>query len=712
MATSGTVKTNTKYGSYFWVKWEISGSQDIAGNKTTISWSCGLHPEEQYYTNAIRMGAVVINGQTVYSGGTYSNITDYKDHTFASGTLDISHNNDGSKTFTVSAFSGWLYGNGDYTASAESFALPAIPRAATITSAPNFTDVDNPAIAYANPAGSAVSALDVCISLTGSPSDIAAYRSVSTSGGSYTFQLTDAERAVMRNNTTLTRKVAFLLRTKIGSTYYYDTVERTFTVTNNEATRPSEAIAVAPVSALSAPFNALYIQGRTQAKITHTASGKFGATIKQYSASVEGKAYSGETATSDALQTPGVLTITGTATDSRGFSTTAAKTVTVLAYNTPSVVRNGSTGRFVCARSTSDGTISEDGTALYVECSKSFSPLANNNKCTLRLRYAAEGGGWSSWITLLAESSGNDYAGVVPGVTLSVSVVYTIEIQAVDKLGESGSVETRIPTSEMTFHLGENGKAVGIGRYASESGEKRLDVAWDAHFEKGLQVVGNSELGSHMNQSVTGNPWYGLNDGTNQWYLQAIQDSNKLYLGPTWDSSLNIDTAGNVTLPANLTGKYLTGTWIQTTDATDLGKTPPKVAVLDNSGWIYYRTLQGLRADLGINDYVVEQGTSGIWTYRKWDSGVAECWLLKSKTVTGNTSSIIGNAYYISTNLTDCPAIFSEPPRGYGSGRLGSGIGWLTCIPNEKASITLFITGSVNSTEAHVDSVMLTGRWK
>lgn len=565
MATSGTVKTNTKYGSYFWVKWEISGSQDIAGNKTTISWSCGLSPGEQYYTNAIKMGAVVINGQTVYSGGTYSDITDYKDRTFASGTLDISHNNDGSKTFTVSAFSGWLYGNGDYTASAESFALPAIPRAATITSAPNFTDVDNPAIAYANPAGSAVSALDVCISLTGSASDIA-YRAVSTSGGSYTIQLTNAERAVLRNNTTLTRKVVFLLRTKIGSTYYYDTAERTFSVTNNAATRPSEAIAVAPVSALSAPFNALYIQGRTQAKITHTASGKFGASIKQYSASVEGKAYSGKTATSDALQTPGVLTITGTATDSRGFSATASKTVTVLAYNTPSVVRNGSTGRFVCARSTSDGTISEDGTALYAECSKSFSPLANNNKCTLRLRYAAEGGSWSSWITLLAESAGNDYAGVVPGVTLSVSVVYTIEIQAVDKLGESGSVETRIPTSEMTFHLGENGKAVGIGRYASESGEKRLDVAWDAHFEKGLQVSGN------------------------------------------------------------LRGKYLTGTWLQTTETTDLGKTPPKVAVLDNAGWVYYRTPAELRADLGYGDYIVSQGTSGIWTYRKWASGVSECW--------------------------------------------------------------------------------------
>ena len=58
------------------------------------------------------------------------------------------------------------------------------------------------------------------------------------------------------------------------------------------------------------------------------------------------------------------------------------------------------------------------------------------------------------------------------------------------------------------------------------------------------------------------------------------------------------------TMTGNLTGKYFQGTWLQTTATTDLGKAPPKVAVLDNSGWIYYRTLEELRADLGIGDYV------------------------------------------------------------------------------------------------------------
>ena len=43
-------------------------------------------------------------------------------------------------------------------------------------------------------------------------------------------------------------------------------------------------------------------------------------------------------------------------------------------------------------------------------------------------------------------------------------------------------------------------------------------------------------------------------------------------------------------------------------------------------------------------DFVVEQGTSGIWTYRKWDSGVAECWGEKTWTIT--SWSTWGSLYY------------------------------------------------------------------
>ena len=50
----------------------------------------------------------------------------------------------------------------------------------------------------------------------------------------------------------------------------------------------------------------------------------------------------------------------------------------------------------------------------------------------------------------------------------------------------------------------------------------------------------------------------------------------------------------SISASGNYTGKYVTGTWLQTTQATDLGKKPGKVAVIDESGWIYSRALSSL----------------------------------------------------------------------------------------------------------------------
>ena len=60
-----------------------------------------------------------------------------------------------------------------------------------------------------------------------------------------------------------------------------------------------------------------------------------------------------------------------------------------------------------------------------------------------------------------------------------------------------------------------------------------------------------------------------------------------------------LDKTGGA-LTGNLTGKYITGTWLRSTEASDLGRTPGKIAVLDDSGWVYYRTPAELVADLGI----------------------------------------------------------------------------------------------------------------
>ena len=59
-----------------------------------------------------------------------------------------------------------------------------------------------------------------------------------------------------------------------------------------------------------------------------------------------------------------------------------------------------------------------------------------------------------------------------------------------------------------------------------------------------------------------------------------------------------MDKSGG-TFTGNVNGKYFCGTWLQSTAASDLGRTPGKIAVLDDSGWVYYRTPAELLADIG-----------------------------------------------------------------------------------------------------------------
>lgn len=50
------------------------------------------------------------------------------------------------------------------------------------------------------------------------------------------------------------------------------------------------------------------------------------------------------------------------------------------------------------------------------------------------------------------------------------------------------------------------------------------------------------------------------------------------------------------TLTGNLTGQYITGTWLQTTAATDKAG---NFATIDVDGWVYYRTPTEVRTDIG-----------------------------------------------------------------------------------------------------------------
>lgn len=643
-----------KNGFRLRLDYEVTG-QSISDNTSTVHMVLYLYANTTGTYNNDGDAYWTIYGVRTYYTFSYTSVGWYK---LGERTVTIGHDAKGEKTVTLSgewcsAISG---GWAPYSLSVSgSVTLPTIPRKAEITSAPDFTDVDDPTVYYNNPAGTAASSVEICISLTRAKDDVP-YRAMDRSGGSYIFNLTDGERATLRNATVNSRTVSFMVRTVLGGTTYYASATKTFTVTSNSATIPAESIALSPESALAAPFSSFYIQRKTKVSIKHTASGRFGASIQQYRAAVDGKTYDGQSAESDYLKTAGDLTVTGTATDSRGFSGSSQQTITVLPYASPAVVPRSRLGAIVCGRSLSDGTLDSNGTRLLLRCARKYSSVNGNNKCTLRLRYKPEGGSYSGWVTLLAESdSGDDYDGVVAGVTLPVSTAYTIEVQAADKLGEVGTAQMRIPTAEMTLHLGEGGTSAAFGRYAVEGSEKRLDVAWNAYFEKGLQVGGNL----------------------------------------TADGELRC-------------------TWVKTTDITDLGNTADKVAVINQENWIYYRTMSELLKDMGINDYIVEQGTSGIWTYRKWASGVAECWAKITQTVTP------GDAWAGTLNLTPYVITVTTPIEFTGidcvnaSAYVGNGhtiTSSVSATPPNKISIPALSVYLTGQQECQV-YVHVMGRWK
>lgn len=134
-----------------------------------------------------------------------------------------------------------------------------------------------------------------------------------------------------------------------------------------------------------------------------------------------------------------------------------------------------------------------------------------------------------------------------------------------------------------------------------------------------------------------------------------------------------LDKTGG-TLTGNLTGKYLTGTWLQTTASTDLGRTPGKVAVLDDSGWVYYRTPAELKSDIGANGYLPTTGgtmtgaitTKGIKLTSGTDFGSSLPSSMQSNQLffqTLGSNYILDNVYpvgsiYMSVNSTNPKNLF------------------------------------------------------
>lgn len=498
MATSGQLNTNTTYDSYFWVKWSQSGNQDIANNRTNIAWSCGVYCGHSFYANAIKMSAVTINGTKVYGGGTYSNYAK-GNHTIASGTLWINHNTNGTKTFSISAFTGWLYSSYNYSSNGGSFDLTTIPRQATITSVTNFTDLDNPKFTFSNPG-----AFPMDVWLEPNPvSDHLCVRTSIANTGSYQWALTDVEREELRNKCAgkLDCTIRVGLYTHIGTTTYSDYKDVKFTMAESDATKPTVNMEVALNNGtLPGKFDGLCIQGKSKLDISLSADGKYGANITNLYAVIEGKTYNSVLFTSDVIQSSGDAV--GYAKDSRSFIGSASQPIEVTPYSKPLVVPVGSDNAILCYRSDGNGIRVGNSTSVWIKAKTTHYSVSGKNQCALQWRKKLTTEEWNDeihlWGNLIekSEATTNEYNALLSGETFELKRSYTIQIRAIDDVGEHDVKTLEIPTQDVALHLGRGGKNVSVGTYCDYSQDYTFYSDWVGIFDKGL-------FGSSLNFNVT-----------------------------------------------------------------------------------------------------------------------------------------------------------------------------------------------------------------
>lgn len=259
--------------------------------------------------------------------------------------------------------------------------------------------------------------------------------------------------------------------------------EISLNIPNIDATQPTATLTVSPVTSLASPFNTLYIKGKTQVKADlASGAGKYGAQIRSYTVSIGAKS-GASPQTSDYFTTSGDVTVTGTVTDSRGFSRTYTKVITVIDHSSPRLIPVSGQSEVVAARCNASGALDDNGTYLLIAAKRAYSKVeasgVQKNYCKIQYRYKVEGGSYSAWTDILSRTATSDeiVTGALLGGALSTASTYRVQVRAIDDLGEAATTNIFISTEKVYMHEAASLNSLGIGKYAEE--ENVVDIAED-----------------------------------------------------------------------------------------------------------------------------------------------------------------------------------------------------------------------------------------
>lgn len=722
MATTGTIY-GTTINQYIDVKIDYSYTQDINANTSTITVILKYRRNNTGYTTSGTGTFHIGIGNESTTISKYMNIgTGWAEA--GSVTETIPHNADGTKSILISA-AGGMPGT-TLTASTCSGTVPlkAIPRASTITSATDKKLGSACAVKWTPLSKSFRYKLQFTLGDYLYTSDPIHPNTTSPyTYTSYTLPLAVANQ--LPNDKTGTMKVVLTTysdsdaKTKVGSSS-----SKTFTVTvpDNEDTKPTVTMTLAPVHSLGAAFNSVYVQGKSKVQANISATGEYGASVSSSTYKMEalGKTDKSSPYQSDYLSDSGLVTIKGYATDSRGYTGSIVEDIEVISYSKPQIIPASGESAIICARCDSNGNLSEKGTAIKIKAKRSYSTVKDSdnkqhNFCTIRYRYKLESAAsYSSWVTILEPSSVAsdeiETKALLSGNILLTNT-YMVQVGVIDDIGETNTATIIIPTEKVYMDRAGGINALGIGKYAEDPNLLDISEDWDVHVRGSLEVGGSSSVTSlklGLKIPATATTPINLNDykTPGNYYSAGADVSANITNSPYTDGGFGLVVRElQSTSYIGQEMHYGRTRWVRHWNGNEW------------SGWV-----RNLITDTesGIcTDYVVDQGTSGIWSYRKWASGHAECW--GSTSVTRTFTNAWGSLYVCSpTTAIAYPFTFVERPNETATARTSSPACWLYSDSSGKGLNTTTQSGiyaaarptTVTSECTLYIDFIVKGRWK
>lgn len=574
-------------------------SYSIENNTSQIEWWVGIRSNTAYHNHygLSETYVVNINGTVVHNAVHTPTVNSGATVWVVSGTTTVSHNADGSKSISVSA----SFNNADRgtylptTGSCSgSLKLTTIPRATT-------PSIDKPsldcgsAIKISGTSASSNFSHKVYVTWNGTKTQIGTIASGTTTPSfSYTIP-TDWEKNIPDSTSGI---ATFTLETISGSTSVGSkTVNATIKVRSGVV--PSIGIvSISDTNSICAGIGQ-YVQSQSKLKFTIATSGNQGSTITSVSTKFNGQTYSGSTFTTQAIQNSGTLSYTITVTDSRGRIATKSGSVSVVAYNPPSLTN-------VSAKRANSGYAVDESSGTYalLHFKVGFTSLSNKNVTSFYIQYRASGA--SSWTKI--NSWDNNYTleqdykagNLFTSATSSYEVAFGVKDKFMSDY--SWQIVTVTPTYAL-INFGKDGKSLTFFGQ-DKNNANVLTINGDLAINSIKENTSSTKLLVANGSTVTYRDWNKLVNSiksamypVGSVYITYNNVNPGTFLGGTWERF-----GQGRTLVGEGTGND--GSTSMSFTANDTGGEYIHSLLRDEIGYIYYGALLNSNGNqMGVHDH-------------------------------------------------------------------------------------------------------------